>query len=142
KFYGYISFIDPFVNEKTKTARVRIEVDNRYGRLKPGMYAKAVINSQISSAALTIPESAVIRSGKSDVVFIDQGGGKILPRTVTLGHEISGRYQVKKGLKRGQKVIISATFLLNSESNLQETIKKMMQQAGTSGGKVKMPGHH
>lgn len=143
KFHGYISFIDPFVNRKTKTSQVRIEIRNYSGMLKPGMYARAVIKSRISSAALTIPRSAVIRSGKRDIVFIDRGEGKILPREVTLGHEVEGRYQVKKGLKKGQKVITSATFLLDSESNLQETIRRMMQQAEMSGGdgKPAMPGH-
>jgi len=139
KFYGIISFIDPFTDEKTRTTRVRIEVNNRHGLLKPGMYAKAIIKSRLAGSSLMIPESAVIRTGKRDIVFLDLGEGKILPREVTLGHLISGKYEVKSGLSSRQKVIISANFLLNSESQMQETIRRMMEQADSSGGDRKKP---
>jgi len=126
KFRGRVTYIYPTVDDKTRTARVRMEFHNPGYFLKPGMFATVELNAQLDSAAILIPDSAVLRSGEKNTVFIAMDGGRFEPRTVELGPRGEGDvYQVLSGLKEGARVVTSGQFMLDSESQLREAIQKM-----------------
>jgi len=128
KFRGRVTYIYPTVDEKTRTTQVRMEFHNPGYFLKPGMFATVELRSQLSADALLIPDSAVLRSGQKNTVFVTLDGGKFEPRTVTLGPRGEGNvYQVLAGLRAGDRVVTSGQFMLDSESQLREAIQKMME---------------
>jgi len=131
KYSGKVLYLYPFVTEKTRTMKACIEVKNPLGRLEPGMYADVMIKPVASIRALMIPEDAVIRTGEKNVVFVALGKGRFLPREVELGVQGEGGvYEIKKGLREGEQVVVSAQFLLDSESRLQEFIRKLTAASG------------
>lgn len=125
-FRGKVTFIYPYLEKKTRTIQVRMEFDNPNLALKPEMYANLNIVSGIKKKGITIPSEAVIRSGSRNIVLLDKGDGRFEVSEVTLGLEAEGYYEILKGLKKGETVVTSANFLLDSESNLQEAIQKML----------------
>lgn len=137
RFRGRVTYIYPTVDEKTRTARVRLEFHNPGYFLKPGMFATAQLTADIAPSALLVPDSAVLRSGEKNTVFVALPGGKFDPRTVTLGLMAEDdRDQVLSGLREGERVVTSGQFMLDSESQLREAIAKMIepgQSAGMSG---------
>jgi len=127
KFLGRVTYVYPTLDPKTRTAQVRMEFHNPGLLLKPGMFAKVELKSQISPSATLVPESAVLRSGDRATVFVALDGGKFDPREVVLGpRDSSARYQVLQGVAPGEKVVTSAQFMFDSESQLREAIQKMM----------------
>jgi multidrug efflux pump subunit AcrA (membrane-fusion protein) len=128
-FSGKILFLQPFLTEKTRTVKACIEIENVDRRLKPGMYAAVKIYPVPSQRAVLVPEDAVIRTGERNVVFVDLGNGRFLPKELELGLKGEGVYEVKKGLEGGEKVVVSAQFLLDSESRLQEFIRKLTSES-------------
>jgi hypothetical protein len=101
--------------------------------LKPGMFATAEIMSELESSALLVPDTAVLRSGEKNTVFVALDGGKFEPRTVTLGPRADGNtYQVLTGLNEGERVVTSGQFMLDSESQLREAIQKMLKPGATT----------
>ncbi len=132
EFRGRVTFVYPTVDEKTRTARVRMEFENPGYFLKPGMFVSVQLHSEMDSSALLVPDSAVLRSGTKNTVFLALDGGKFDARTVVLGAEgENGMTQVLSGLKEGERVVTSGQFMLDSESQLREAIEKMR---GPSGG--------
>jgi Cu(I)/Ag(I) efflux system membrane fusion protein len=129
EFYGKILFVQPFLTEKTRTVKACIEIKNVDRRLDPGMYAEVKIYPVASQRAVLVPEDAVIRTGERNVVFVDLGDGRFLPKDLELGLKGEGVFEVKKGLEAGEKVVVSAQFLLDSESRLQEFIRKLMAES-------------
>lgn len=126
EFRGRVTFIYPTVDEKTRTAKVRLEFENPGYFLKPGMFVSAHIHAQLEDSAVLVAESAVLRSGARNTVFIAQGGGKFEAREVTPGVESeNGLIQIVSGLMAGEQVVTSGQFLLDSESQLREAIEKM-----------------
>ena len=126
EFRGRITYIYPTVDEKTRTARVRLEFANPGYFLKPGMFVSAQIVSELNPSVLLVPDSAVLRSGERNTVFITLPGGKFDPRTVVLGLEAEhDHYEVISGLQAGERVVTSGQFMLDSESQLREAIQKM-----------------
>jgi Cu(I)/Ag(I) efflux system membrane fusion protein/cobalt-zinc-cadmium efflux system membrane fusion protein len=125
-FVGEVLFLQPFLGEKTRTVKACIEIENKDGRLEPGMYAEVKIKPVTSKRAVLVPEDAVIRTGEKDLVFLDLGEGRFLPRAVELGMKGEGVYEVKKGLLGEESVVVSAQFLLDSESRLQAFIRKLV----------------
>ena len=126
KFRGRVTYIYPTVDEKTRTARVRMEFHNPGYFLKPGMFATVELVADIAPSALLVPDSAVLRSGQKNTVFIALPGGKFEARKVALG--LSGENdqdQVLSGLEAGERVVTSGQFMLDSESQLREAIQKM-----------------
>ena len=121
KWKGRIGFIYPTVDEKTRTVRVRIEVDNPKTELKPEMFADVVIASA-PRRALLVPEDAVIDSGTRKVVFVALGEGRLAPREIMTGDRGKGMVEVKSGLAAGDVVATGASFLLDSESQLRAAI--------------------
>jgi hypothetical protein len=126
EFRGRVTFIYPNVDEKTRTARVRLEFENPGYFLKPGMFVSAIIHAQLEDSTVLVPEEAVLRSGAKNTVFVAPDGGKFEGRDVTLGVEAeNAMIQVTSGLNAGERVVTSGQFLLDSESQLREAIEKM-----------------
>jgi Cu(I)/Ag(I) efflux system membrane fusion protein/cobalt-zinc-cadmium efflux system membrane fusion protein len=128
RFKGKVLFIYPYLDPKTRTAKLRLAFANPDYRLKPGMYANVYLESVVATAGLVIPQEAVIDSGERQVVFVALGQGKFQPRNIKLGLEVSDQeYQVLSGLKEGDEIVLSAQFMLDSESRLREAIQKMLE---------------
>ena len=123
---GTITYIYPYLQGETRTARARIEFANPDLALKPGMYANVLIRSEAIPQALVVPEAAVLAVGASHRVFVALGEGRFEPREVTTGlHDDQGFIQITNGLAEGEPVVVSAQFLFDSESKLQEALRKM-----------------
>ncbi len=126
EFRGRVTFIYPTVDEKTRTATVRLEFENPGYFLKPGMFVSAQIHAQLEASAILVPDEAVLRSGERNTVFVALAGGKFEAHQVTLGAEAAhGMIQVLSGLDAGERIVTSGQFLLDSESQLREAIEKM-----------------
>lgn len=125
-FSGRIRFIEPAVSETTRTIKLTLQVPNPDGDLRAGMYATVEFNPTIVEDAIVVPSQAVFRTGRRNVVLIDQGGGRFAPRDVELGPEGDGGVQVLSGLEESESLVTSAQFLIDSESNLREAIQKML----------------
>lgn len=113
-----VSYVSPTVEPATRTLRVRFDVDNRDGELKPGMYATVELASPLGEV-LAVPEEAVIDTGERRVLFVEVAEGRFQPREVKLGRKGEGHYEVLDGLAQGDRVVVSAQFLLDSESRLR-----------------------
>ncbi len=130
-FKGKITFVYPFLNEETKTAKVRVEVSNTPSiELKPDMFATVKIASTTAVEAIAVPDDAIIRSGERTIAVIALGGGYFDPRDVKLGVSADGYDQVLDGIKAGEKIVTSSQFLIDSESNLKAAISQMSGHAG------------
>ena len=134
KWKGAVTYVNPTVEEKTRTVKVRIELANEGRQLKPDMFADVNLRAELGTA-LSVPESAVIDSGDRKLVFIDRGGGRFEPRAVQLGVRVASAFQVLAGLEDGERVVISANFLLDSESSLRSAIAGMATPAPAPSGR-------
>jgi membrane fusion protein, copper/silver efflux system len=117
-FQGKVSFIEPIVQEKTRTIKVRVEIANEDQRLKPGMYADLKIDHDMGEGLL-VPDSAVVRTGERGIAFRALEGGWFEPVEVTLGGRFGQRIEVLSGLSEGEQILTSATFLIDSESQMR-----------------------
>ena len=120
-FRGKVDFIYPDVDLTTRTARARLVFSNPHLTLTPGMFVNVSVEVNLGKQ-LAIPVSGVLQSGSRQIVFVDRGGGYLEPRQVELGPQANDEYIVLKGLKRGERVVTSANFLIDSESQLQAAI--------------------
>lgn len=132
-FKGRVAYVYPTLDSASRAVRARVVVSNTDGALKPGMYATVHLHSA-SRSALTVPTSAVLRTGTRNVVFVDMGGGHLMPMEIEVGQTAGDFTEVRSGLEPGQRVATSAQFLLDSESNLGEVMRSMISQM-PSGGK-------
>lgn len=123
-YKGRVSFIYPTLESKTRTAKIRIDIPNDKGELKPSMFANVVIKGKELGVKPVIPENAVIRSGRKDIIILALGEGKFKPQEITLGDYSDGYYQVIRGLSEGSKIVTSAQFLIDSESNLRAAVSQ------------------
>jgi Cu(I)/Ag(I) efflux system membrane fusion protein len=121
---GRISFIEPWVQEVSRTAKVRVAVPNTRLRLKPGMYANVRIEHDMGEGLL-VPEDAVMRTGERDLAFRALAGGRLEPVSITLGPRFGDRFQVVAGLTEGEEIVTSAVFLIDSESRLKSAVGGM-----------------
>ena len=128
---GRVSYVYPTLDSAARTVRARVEVPNAEGLLKPGMYATVTLTTP-ARQALTIPSSAVLNTGERTIVFMDMGGGQLMPMDVVTGRTAGDYTEVVSGLEPGQRVVTSAQYLLDSESNMAEVMKSMMGQMSTS----------
>jgi len=120
---GTVSFMSPTVKPETRTAEARIELSNADGVLKPDMFADVYLEGSPASV-LTVPESAVVQTGERTLVFVDKGQGHYEPREISIGERVSGGYRVRSGLVAGERVVVSANFLLDSESSIRSAIAR------------------
>ena len=122
---GRIDYVYPSLQAEARTLKARITIPNPDGRLKPGMFA----NVRFAAAgrdALTVPSAAVVRTGERNLVFVDMGGGRMDTQDVEIGRTAGEYTEILTGLEPGQRVVTSAQFLLDSESNLAEVMKGMI----------------
>ena len=133
-FNGKVDFIYPTLAAETRTAKVRIVLHNVQGLLRPDMFASVVIQGGTQKAQLLIPKSAVLRTGKQDVVMVANGENRYRPQAIRLGAEGREHYAVLSGVKEGDEVVTSAQFLLDSESRVQEAVNKMQEGDEGAGG--------
>lgn len=121
-----VDYIYPTVDPKTRTGRVRLVLDNPNGQIRPGSYADVVFEVA-SEHRLAIPTESVLRNGEGSHVVVSLGGGRFEPRSIRTGQS-SGRWtEVVKGLTAGDTVVTSGQFLLDSESALRESFRKLQQ---------------
>ena len=113
-----IDYIYPTISADTRTAKIRLTLSNPGGQLKPQMFTNVEIRIDLGKK-LTIPDSAVIDTGKGQVVYVDRGNGIFEPREVELGLRADGAVEVLRGIKAGEKVASSANFLIDSEAQLK-----------------------
>ena len=132
-FPGQVTFIYPTLNTETRTARVRVELANADGMLKPGMYGTVQIGGGSARDVLVVPDSAVIDSGARQTVLIALGEGRFEPREVKLGARGGGVVEVLSGVKDGESVVTRANFLIDAESNLKAALGGMNASANTGG---------
>src|SRR3989441_3932112 len=128
-FQGRVTFIYPQLDEKTRTLTARVEVANSSGALRPGMFATAEL-SRAGRRAVSVPLTAVLPTGTKDLVFVNRGDGRFVPREVRVGARGDSLVEIVQGLKPGDEVVASATYLLDSESNLAAAIQGLMLQMG------------
>ena len=121
-FPGRVTFIYPGVGKESRTARLRIEVANPDGLLRADMAATVEIEAPIPGRWVAVPDSAVIDSGKRQIVLVERGEGRYEPRPVKLGARVPGYVQVLEGLRPSERVVTSATFLIDAESNLRAAL--------------------
>jgi Cu(I)/Ag(I) efflux system membrane fusion protein len=111
------------LNKETRTARVRIELENADLALLPDMYVDAEIDTGTPMPVLSVAESAVLDTGSRQAVLVDKGQGRFEPREVKLGHRGDGYVEVRDGVSAGDPVVTSANFLIDAESNLKAALK-------------------
>jgi membrane fusion protein, copper/silver efflux system len=122
-FSGKVGFIYPTLATETRTVKVRIELPNGDGLLKPGLYGSVVLVTQgDKDAHLAVPDSAIIDSGMRQVVLLQRSAGQFEPRTVKLGLQADGYREVLEGLEAGDEVVTRANFLIDAESNLKSAL--------------------
>jgi len=129
-FKGKIGVINPTIDSVKRTARIRIDIPNPDGHLRPGMYANIVVAIDVGEG-LTIPSDAVLPTGSRMLVFVDKGSGKLQPRFIQVGQQFvdlggpnqERYYQVTSGLRKGERIVSSANFLIDAEAQLQGAIK-------------------
>jgi Cu(I)/Ag(I) efflux system membrane fusion protein len=127
---GKVVFIDPIVDEMSRSAQVRIELPNPAGQLRPGMYGDVLIAHGMGSG-LTVPASAVIRTGERDIAFRAVSADRFSPVEVKINPTAFGaRFQVMQGLNAGDQVVTSANFLIDSERRLEAGAGSMAGMAG------------
>ncbi|MDQ3308637.1 MAG: efflux RND transporter periplasmic adaptor subunit, partial [Gemmatimonadota bacterium] len=129
---GTVEYIYPTLQNEARTLKARISIPNPEGRLKPGMYATVRLSTP-TRATLTVPTSAVVQTGERAVVFVDMGGGKIMPQEVEVGRTAGQYTEILAGIEPGQRVVTSAQYLIDSESNMAEVMKSMIGMGGDMG---------
>ena len=132
-FAARVTYVYPTVSLRSRTARVRLELPNPDLGLKPGMYAQIRLESLPTEPTLVVPRSAVIATGERTLVFVQAADGALLPREVQPGRT-AGRYmQILSGLEEGERIVSSAAFLVDAESNLG-TMTGDIDMADDTGG--------
>ncbi len=124
QFPGKVIFIDPILDPKTRTAKVRLAFPNPTGELKPEMFGEVTLRTP-ARKGLSIPTDAIIDSGTRKVVFVSLGEGKFRPQEVKIGASDSDRSEVLEGLKAGEQVVTRANFLVDSESRLRASLSAL-----------------
>ena len=126
---GRITFLYPTLNAETRTARVRVSLPNPGMRLKPGMYATIIVEGSEQSS-VSVPRSAVLSTGERNLVFVRRADGMLEPRDVIIGISTAERTEILRGVKPGDTVVASATFLVDAESNLGSALGGMGDMPG------------
>src|SRR5262249_18997949 len=137
-FVGRVDYIWPQIDNATRTARVRIAFGNRDGRLKPGMYGRITLQAKMGERTV-VPASGVLRTGTHNIAFIDRGIGSLFPKYTELGPRIGADLVVLKGLRPGQRIVASANFLIDSESQLQAATGSFVPPPPSAGASVTSP---
>lgn len=126
---GKVSAILPETNPDSRTLRVRVELPNPDGRLRPGLTAQVRLNRSTGQSVLWVPSEAVIRTGRRALVMLAEDAGRYRPVEVHLGQESDGKTAIVKGLEEGQKVVTSGQFLLDSEASLKGIVASSEEES-------------
>jgi Cu(I)/Ag(I) efflux system membrane fusion protein len=137
-FPGRVAFIDPQVDPKSRTVKVRVELANPMGELKPEMFGEMVLKSQVRKG-LVIPVDAVLDSGARKIVFVALGDGRFEPREVQVGSSLGETVEVRSGLKKGESVVTRANFLVDSESRLRAALAQFSANPAAPAGAQPAP---
>ncbi len=123
EFKTRVAYIYPVLNEQTRTIAVRLELANHEGALRPGMYAQIELHTTADKiSTVTVPDSAVIYSGQRTIILVELGEGRYQVRDVKLGRRSDDDIEVLQGIAENEKVVVSANFLIDAESNLKAVI--------------------
>lgn len=133
---GPVVFLQPTVDPQTRTLRVRVELENADGQLRPGMYATIRVRAAATGAVVHVPRTALLSTGQRDIVYVRMDDGMLVPREVLRGVASDDRVEIRSGLAAGETVVASATFLVDAESNLGSALGAM---AGMPGMEMPMP---
>ena len=134
QFTGKVVFIDPVVDEMSRSVQVRVELPNPGGKFKPGMFGHILI-SHAMGRGLTVPASAIIRTGERNIAFRAVGEDRFVPVPVKISpQQFEDRFQILEGLEAGDKVVTSANFLIDSESRLEAGGGSMVGMPGMDAG--------
>ncbi|MEO8051640.1 MAG: efflux RND transporter periplasmic adaptor subunit [Acidobacteriota bacterium] len=136
---GRILYLDPTINQQTRTLKAFVEIPNADRRLRPQMYANIELNVPPAGGAVKVPAEAILHTGDRNVVIVDKGKGSFEPREVQVGAIGGGYQEIRGGLRRGEVVVTSSQFLIDSESNLREAVSKILGGKTTSGGQKAAP---
>jgi Cu(I)/Ag(I) efflux system membrane fusion protein len=118
EFEGKVTFVYPYLDPKTRTGKVRVELANKDVELKPEMYANVALTVS-RGERLVVPDSAVIYSGPRRIVFVDIGQDRLKPREIKVGIRSGDYYEVQEGLRAGERVVTSGNFLIAADSRLK-----------------------
>jgi hypothetical protein len=136
-FEGTVTYVYPYLNQELRQAKVRLEFENPGLLLKPGMFANVDLRRTLATDRVLVPREAVTDTGARQVAFVSLGEGRFEPREVRVGVEAEGgMLEILDGLKRGEMVVVSGEFLLDSEANLREALAKMVAGAPAAGQKA------
>jgi Cu(I)/Ag(I) efflux system membrane fusion protein len=124
-FRGRVIAVLPQASAETRTLRVRIEMANPSGRLKPGMYAEVGLQGEEAKPVVFVASEVLIRTGTRTVAIVAEAGGRYVPTVVDAGPEIDGNTVVLRGLEPGQRVVASGQFLIDSEANLRGALARL-----------------
>lgn len=130
-FEGRVTYVYPTVSMETRTGRIRLEMSNPDGRLKPGMYATVRLVVPARRSAVTVPQTAVLNTGERSLVFVRREDGALVPREVVTGLAADDRLEVLEGLRAGETVVSSSAFLIDAESSLGAAMQAMADSGGT-----------
>ena len=139
-FAGTVTFVSPVLQADTRTAQIRIELANRDGLLKPGMYGYVDLAAGVPEPRLAVPDSAILDTGTRRMVIVDRGNGAFEPREVGVGAHGDGYTEVIEGLSEHDLVVVDGNFLIDAESNLKSAVGSLAGHvhgkaaAGTTGG--------
>jgi Cu(I)/Ag(I) efflux system membrane fusion protein len=129
-FEGLVTYVYPTVSVDARTARVRLELANPGGRIKPGMYATVLLHLPAPREALVVPRSAVLQTGERALVFVREANGTLAPREVRVGLVVGNDLEIAVGLEAGEVVVSSANFLIDAESNMGASVDAMLDMGG------------
>ena len=136
---GKVIYLDPTVNQQTRTLTAYVQIPNQDLKLRPQMYANVEVRVPVVSGAVKVPEEAVLHSGERSVVIVEKAKGLFEPRGVELGALGDGFREIRKGVRAGETVVTSSQFLIDSESNLKEAIQTMLAERTAAAGQTPMP---
>jgi membrane fusion protein, copper/silver efflux system len=129
-YRAVIAVVNPFVSQTQRTTKVRIDLPNPDLQFRPGMYVNADLSIDLGEG-LTVPINAVVPTGSRNIVFLDKGKGKLQPCFVQLGSQVGDAYQILGGLKEGDRVVASANFLIDAESQVQGALQGFDEETAT-----------
>lgn len=144
-FEGAIEYVDPLINDRSRSLQIRVEADNPNNQLKPNMLAEGILESSTGTQErLLVPRSSVLWTGKRSVVFVkspDTEEPTFTAREITLGERVGDQYIVADGLQEGEEVVTNGTFKLDSAAQLADKLSMMNRTPGTGANRTGHEGH-
>lgn len=131
---GVVDYVYPELDPKTRTLTVRLRLDNKDQALRPNMFSRVTLYGEASESVVHIPSQALIRGGRENRVVLALGDGKFRAQSVELGMESGDRIEIRSGLSRGNRIVTSGQFLIDSESNVGSALSRMNEETESSDG--------